>query len=53
MEVSLSAEIISRLLIEDYSGNGLVSFYINLVLEGIGITSTPTKAAINGSLQVN
>lgn len=34
------------------SGNGLVSFYINLVLEGVGITSTRTKAAINGGLQV-
>ena len=35
------------------SGNGLVSFYINLVLEGVGITSTRTKAAINGGLQVS
>ncbi|KIK63084.1 hypothetical protein GYMLUDRAFT_163887 [Collybiopsis luxurians FD-317 M1] len=33
-------------------GNGLVSYYINLVLEGVGITSTETKAAINGGLQV-
>ena len=35
-----------------HSGNGLVSYYINLVLEGVGITSTRTKAAINGGLQV-
>ena len=34
------------------SGNGLVSYYINLVLEGVGITSVDTKAAINGGLQV-
>jgi len=34
------------------SGNGLVSYYINLVLEGVGITKTGTKAAINGGLQV-
>lgn len=34
------------------SGNGLVSYYINLVLEGVGITETNTKAAINGGLQV-
>ncbi len=35
-----------------FSGNGLVSYYINLVLEGVGITETNTKAAINGGLQV-
>lgn len=34
------------------SGNGLVSYYINLVLEGVGIVDTSTKAAINGGLQV-
>lgn len=34
------------------SGNGLVSYYINLVLEGVGVTRTETKAAINGGLQV-
>ena len=34
------------------SGNGLVSFYINLVLEGVGITNAGTKAEINGGLQV-
>jgi hypothetical protein len=34
------------------SGNGLVSYYINLVLEGVGVTGTETKAAINGGLQV-
>lgn len=34
-----------------YSGNGLVSYYINLVLEGVGIVDPGTKAAINGGLQ--
>lgn len=34
------------------SGNGLVSYYINLVLEGVGIKDAGTKAAINGGLQV-
>jgi hypothetical protein len=35
------------------SGNGLVSYYINLVLDGVGITKTDTKAVINGFLQVS
>jgi hypothetical protein len=35
------------------SGNGLVSYYINLVLEGVGITNPRTKQAINGGLQVS
>ena len=41
-----------RVLIICFSGNGLVSFYINLVLEGVGVTNTDTKAIINGCLQV-
>lgn len=45
--------IVSPLTHHCHSGNGLVSFYINLVLEGVGITSTSTKAAINGGLQVS
>ena len=52
MEVSALLQHI--ILPHDYrSGNGLVSYYINLVLEGVGITSTRTKAAINGALQVS
>lgn len=35
-----------------WSGNGLVSYYINTVLDGVGITQTRTKAAINGCLQI-
>ncbi|KAF8575963.1 general substrate transporter [Ramaria rubella] len=39
-------------LFSQWSGNGLVSYYINLVLEAIGIQDTQTKAWINGVLQV-
>lgn len=35
-----------------WSGNGLVSYYINIVLNRVGITETRTKAAINGGLQI-
>lgn len=34
------------------SGNGLISYYCNLVFESVGITETRTKAALNGGLQV-
>ncbi|KAI0684104.1 general substrate transporter [Cytidiella melzeri] len=44
--------IIALAIFSQWSGNGLVSYYINLILEGVGITSTNTKAAINGGLQV-
>lgn len=44
--------IIALALFSQWSGNGLVSYYINLVLEGVGIEDTNTKAAINGGLQV-
>jgi len=36
-----------------FSGNGLVSYYLNLVLDAVGITKTETKAVINGCLQVS
>lgn len=45
--------IIALAMFSQWSGNGLVSFYINLVLEGIGIHNPGTKAAINGGLQVS
>lgn len=35
-----------------WSGNGLVSYYFNSVLDRLGITQTRTKAAINGGLQI-
>ncbi|KAG7089581.1 hypothetical protein E1B28_011248 [Marasmius oreades] len=44
--------IIAIACFSQWSGNGLVSYYINLVLEGVGINSTETKAAINGGLQI-
>ncbi|KAI0787699.1 general substrate transporter [Fomes fomentarius] len=44
--------IIALALFSQWSGNGLVSYYINLVLEGVGIVDPGTKAAINGGLQV-
>ncbi|KAG6809901.1 hypothetical protein H0H92_014186 [Tricholoma furcatifolium] len=43
--------IVAIALFSQWSGNGLVSYYINLVLEGVGITDTKTKAYINGGLQ--
>jgi len=39
-------------MFSQWSGNGLVSYYINLILEGVGITDTKTKASINGGLQI-
>ncbi|KAJ7475863.1 general substrate transporter [Mycena latifolia] len=44
--------IIAIAIFSQWSGNGLVSYYINLVLEGVGISATRTKAAINAGLQV-
>ncbi|KAJ7104145.1 general substrate transporter [Mycena belliarum] len=44
--------IIAIAMFSQWSGNGLVSYYINLVLEGVGISGTQTKAAINAGLQV-
>ncbi|TDL25883.1 general substrate transporter [Rickenella mellea] len=44
--------IIAIAIFSQWSGNGLVSFYINLVLEGVGINNAGTKAEINGGLQI-
>ncbi|KAI0303757.1 hypothetical protein B0F90DRAFT_1708808 [Multifurca ochricompacta] len=44
--------VIGVALFSQWSGNGLISHYINLVLENVGVTSTRTKATINGGLQV-
>ncbi|CAD0039118.1 unnamed protein product [Aureobasidium pullulans] len=35
-----------------WSGNGLVSYYLTLVLDQIGITDTNTQLVINGVLQI-
>jgi hypothetical protein len=34
------------------SGNGLVCYYIHLILEGVGVEDSNTQGAINGGLQV-
>ncbi|KAF7312256.1 Hexose transporterarabidopsis thliana mutm-like protein-1 [Mycena indigotica] len=44
--------IIAIALFSQWSGNGLVSYYINLVLDGVGIHGTKTKTSINAGLQV-
>ncbi|KAJ7650242.1 general substrate transporter [Roridomyces roridus] len=44
--------IIAIAIFSQWSGNGLVSYYISLVLEGVGITEPRTKAAINAGLQI-
>ncbi|KAI0029707.1 general substrate transporter [Vararia minispora EC-137] len=44
--------ILAIAIFSQWSGNGLVSYYINLVLEGVGFTQSSTKAAINGALQI-
>jgi hypothetical protein len=35
------------------SGNGLVSYYIRLLLEEVGVKDPNTQGAINGGLQVS
>ena len=35
------------------SGNGLVSYYIRLILQGVGVKNPNTQGAINGGLQVS
>ena len=44
--------IIAIAFFSQWSGNGLVSYYLNSVLEGIGITATSTKTLINGILNI-
>jgi len=39
-------------LFSQWSGNGLVSYYINIVLKQVGITNTKTQLIINGILQI-
>lgn len=38
--------------ISNWSGNGIITYYLNLVLEAAGITSSFTKTLINGILQI-
>ncbi|KAI5122310.1 hypothetical protein M0805_002386 [Coniferiporia weirii] len=44
--------IVALALFSQWSGNGLVSYYIDLVLDGVGITNPGVKAEINGALQI-
>ncbi|KAK4898831.1 hypothetical protein LTR27_003562 [Elasticomyces elasticus] len=39
-------------LFSQWSGNGLASYYLALVLEGVGITNSNTQLIINGCLQI-
>ncbi|KZS92517.1 general substrate transporter [Sistotremastrum niveocremeum HHB9708] len=44
--------VIAIALFSQWSGNGLVSYYINLVLEGVGVDNAGTRSQINGALQI-
>jgi len=44
--------IIAIAFFSQWSGNGLVSYYLNKVFDQIGITDTGTQLLINGILQV-
>jgi MFS family permease len=44
--------IIAIAFFSQWSGNGLVSYYLNSVLDGIGIHATSTKTLINGILNI-
>ncbi|GLB42083.1 putative transporter [Lyophyllum shimeji] len=44
--------IIALAFFSQWSGNGLVSYYLNKVFNGIGITNPTTQLLINGILQI-
>lgn len=44
--------IIAIAFFSQWSGNGLVSFYLNKVFDSIGITDPTTQLLINGILQI-
>jgi len=44
--------IIAIAFFSQWSGNGLVSYYLNLVFSAIGITDQTTQTLINGILQI-
>lgn len=39
-------------LFSQWSGNGIASYYLNIVLKNVGITSASTQLVINGCLQI-
>lgn len=43
--------ILGLTLFSQWSGNGLASFYLNLVLDNVGISNQKVKAVVNGCLQ--
>ncbi|TEB33338.1 general substrate transporter [Coprinellus micaceus] len=44
--------ILGIAVFSQWSGNGLVSYYIHKILTGVGVTDPKQEAAINGGLQV-
>ncbi|KAG8940400.1 hypothetical protein FRC04_005284 [Tulasnella sp. 424] len=44
--------IIALGLFSQWSGNGLITSYMNLILEGVGVTSASKKTLINGVMQL-
>ncbi|KAF8910671.1 hypothetical protein CPB84DRAFT_1764320 [Gymnopilus junonius] len=44
--------VMSIAVFSQWSGNGLVSYYINIILEGVGVHDVKTKSIINGCLQI-
>jgi hypothetical protein len=44
--------IVAIACFSQFSGNVIVSYYLNYVLDSIGVTSTATKLLINGFLQI-
>jgi MFS family permease len=45
--------IIAIAFFSQWSGNGIVSYYLNIALKGIGITSEGSQTLFNGILQVS
>ncbi|CZT18155.1 related to hexose transporter protein [Ramularia collo-cygni] len=39
-------------LFSQWSGNGIASYYLNIVLDDVGVTNDNTKLLINGGLQI-
>jgi len=44
--------VVALALFSQWSGNGLVSYYIKLILTGVGVESPTDLSVINGSLQI-
>jgi MFS family permease len=44
--------LLSLGLFSQWSGNGIASYYLNIVLKNVGITAASTQLVINGCLQI-